>query len=141
MRILSRYFVARFLALFFATLFASTLAIVIVEMLLNLDDMLKGQSGPAGALGYLFLRIPSYYLRDLIPISTFVAAFFSVGLAASWRETIAFKAGGISPHRVAIPILAVMRMRFGDVVGYTFLIAVACFLASACAMFLIPPNL
>ena len=105
MRILSRYFVARFLGLFVATLFASTLVIVIVEMLLNLDDMLKGQSGLAGALGYLFFRIPSYYLRDLIPIATFAAAFFSLGLGASWRETIACKAGGISPHRVAIPIL------------------------------------
>jgi short-chain fatty acids transporter len=41
----------------------------------------------------------------------------------------------------AIPILAVTRMRFGDVVGYTFLIAVACFCVSAAAMALIPPQL
>jgi len=41
----------------------------------------------------------------------------------------------------AIPILAVTRMRFGDVVGYTFLIAVACFVVSAIAMALIPANL
>jgi short-chain fatty acids transporter len=41
----------------------------------------------------------------------------------------------------AIPILAVTRMRFGDVVGYTFLIALACFAASAVAMALIPPDL
>ncbi len=41
----------------------------------------------------------------------------------------------------AIPILEVMRMRFGDVVGYTFLVAVVCFAASAVAMALIPPRL
>ncbi len=41
----------------------------------------------------------------------------------------------------AIPILAVTRMRFGDVVGYTFLIALACFAVSSLAMFLIPPGL
>jgi short-chain fatty acids transporter len=41
----------------------------------------------------------------------------------------------------AIPILAVTRVRFGDVVGYTLLIAAACFLVSALAMFLIPPQL
>ena len=41
----------------------------------------------------------------------------------------------------AIPILAVTRLRFGDVVGYTFLIAVACFAVSALAMAIIPPNL
>jgi short-chain fatty acids transporter len=41
----------------------------------------------------------------------------------------------------AIPILAVTRLRFGDVVGYTFLIALACFAVSALAMCLIPPDL
>jgi short-chain fatty acids transporter len=41
----------------------------------------------------------------------------------------------------AIPILAVTRMRFGDVVGYTLLIAGACFAVSAVAMALIPPRL
>jgi short-chain fatty acids transporter len=41
----------------------------------------------------------------------------------------------------AIPILAVTRMRFGDVVGYTFLIAAACFAVSGAAMLLIPARL
>jgi short-chain fatty acids transporter len=41
----------------------------------------------------------------------------------------------------AIPILAVTRMRFGDVVGYTLLIAAACFAVSTVAMLLIPPTL
>jgi short-chain fatty acids transporter len=41
----------------------------------------------------------------------------------------------------AIPILAVTRLRFGDIVGYTFLIATVCFAVSAIAMALIPPNL
>jgi short-chain fatty acids transporter len=41
----------------------------------------------------------------------------------------------------AIPILAVTRMRFGDVVGYTFLVALACFVVSALAMAWIPPRL
>jgi len=41
----------------------------------------------------------------------------------------------------AIPILAVTRMRFGDVVGYTTLIALACAITSVFAMLLLPPNL
>jgi short-chain fatty acids transporter len=41
----------------------------------------------------------------------------------------------------AIPILAVTRVRFGDIVGYTFLVACVCFAVSAVAMALIPPNL
>jgi short-chain fatty acids transporter len=41
----------------------------------------------------------------------------------------------------AIPILAVTRIRFGEVVGYTFLIALGCFAVSALAMALIPLDL
>jgi short-chain fatty acids transporter len=41
----------------------------------------------------------------------------------------------------AIPILAVTGLRFGRVVGYTAIVAAACFLASAAAMFVIPPRL
>lgn len=41
----------------------------------------------------------------------------------------------------AIPILAVTRMRFGDVVGYTVLIAAAVFVVSTIAVFLLPTNL
>ena len=42
---------------------------------------------------------------------------------------------------LAIPILAVTRMRFGDIVGYTFLIALACLAVNLVAMFLIPVDL
>jgi short-chain fatty acids transporter len=41
----------------------------------------------------------------------------------------------------AIPILAVTRLRFGDVMGYTLLVAAACFGVTAVAMALIPPRL
>ncbi len=41
----------------------------------------------------------------------------------------------------AIPMLAVTRLRFGDVVGYTFLVALACFAVTGAAMFLIPARL
>jgi short-chain fatty acids transporter len=41
----------------------------------------------------------------------------------------------------AIPILSIARMRFGDVVGYTFLVAAVCFVVSSIAMFLIPLDL
>ncbi|MGB1883924.1 MAG: TIGR00366 family protein [Gammaproteobacteria bacterium] len=40
----------------------------------------------------------------------------------------------------AIPILAVTRMRFGDIVGYTFMVATVCFLVCTAAMFMIPAQ-
>lgn len=105
MRILSRYYATRFLGLYAGILVASTLTIVIVEMLLNLDDMLRLQPGAMGMLHYLFLRIPSYYLRDLLPITSFAAAFFTLALSASSLEIMAIKTGGISPRRAIVPIL------------------------------------
>jgi lipopolysaccharide export system permease protein len=104
-RILSRYFVARFLGLFVFILFAATMSIVVVEMLLHFDDMLKVGESASGVLTYLFLRIPSYYLRDLLPLTAFAAAFFAFGLAARWMELTAMKAGGVSPLRVALPVI------------------------------------
>ena len=41
----------------------------------------------------------------------------------------------------AIPILAVTRLRFGDIVGYTFIVALACFVVTLFAMGLISPHL
>jgi len=41
----------------------------------------------------------------------------------------------------AIPILAVTRLRFGDIVGYTSIVALACFATTLVAMGLIPPRL
>jgi len=41
----------------------------------------------------------------------------------------------------AIPILSIARMRFGDVVGYTFLVTAVLFVVSAIAMLLIPLDL
>jgi short-chain fatty acids transporter len=40
----------------------------------------------------------------------------------------------------AIPILAVTRLRFGDIVGYTFLVAAVCFMVCSVAMFVIPTQ-
>ena len=41
----------------------------------------------------------------------------------------------------AIPLLAVMRMRFGEIVGYTFLVALACLAVSVVAMLVMPLQL
>jgi len=104
-RILSRYFASRFLALFALILVVATLALSAVELLLNFDDAMDLRGGADGAFLYLLLRIPSYYLRELVPVASFAASFFALGLASRWHETTAMKAGGISPLRAALPVL------------------------------------
>ncbi len=91
--------------MFAVILVVSTLTIVVIEMLLNLDDMLSADHGPSTPFQYLLLRIPSYYLRELVPVVSFVAAFFTLGLSSHWHEVLAAKAGGIPPDRLVAPIL------------------------------------
>lgn len=113
MRILSRYFLVSYLTLFSVILGATLLVIAVVEVLLHFDDVLEYRDGFAGVATYVLVRIPSYYLRALIPVSSFAAAFLCVGLAARGREVMALKAGGISPHRVLLPLLAASLLLSG----------------------------
>jgi lipopolysaccharide export system permease protein len=116
-RVLSRHFLASYLRLFVTSLFVSSIAIVIVELLLNFDEILGDRADASRIASYLFLRLPSYYFRDLIPVSSFAAAFLCVGLAARSREVTAAKAGGIPPQRMVVPILgAAMLLALGTAV-------------------------
>ena len=113
MRILSRYFLVRYLKLFVAILFSSMIAVTVIEMMLNFDEVLEHYDGPMGIASYLFLRIPSFYLRDLIPVASFAAVFFCLGLPARAHEITAIKSGGISPQRAVIPLLAAASILSG----------------------------
>ncbi|MBM41801.1 MAG: short-chain fatty acid transporter [Acidobacteria bacterium] len=67
-------------------------------------------------------------------------------LAVSPTTTVLAYAYGDSTSNLiqpfwAIPILTVTRMKFGDVLGYTGLVALALFAVTVIAMFLIPPML
>ena len=106
MRILSRYFLVNYLSLFVAILASSIVAIVVIEMMLNFEDILEHHEGLGGIASYLFLRIPSYYLRDLLPVSSFAAVLFGLGLPARAHEITAIKSGGIPPQRAVLPLLA-----------------------------------
>jgi lipopolysaccharide export system permease protein len=106
-RTLSRHFIARYLTLYATILCAAMLAIVAVELLLNFDQIADEHAGISAAASYLFLRLPSYYFRDLIPAASFAAALLCFGLAARAREITAVGAGGVSPLRMVVPILGV----------------------------------
>jgi lipopolysaccharide export LptBFGC system permease protein LptF len=103
-RTLSRYFVARYLGLFAAILFGAALSVASVELLLGSDELVGG-SGGADPLRWVLWRIPSYYLGDLVPISAFAAAFFTIAFSVRSLEWTAAAAGGIAPGRIVGPLL------------------------------------
>ena len=82
MRILSRRFLASYLGFYAGILRASVLVIAIIEMRVNRERALEFQRGAQGVVTYLLLRLPSYYLPYLVPVTSFAAAFLAVGLAA-----------------------------------------------------------
>jgi len=105
-RILSRYFVGSYLSYYVAILVVSMLVIAVIEMMVNFEDIIDYGDGIAGVASYLFLRLPSYYLPFLVPVGSYAAAFLCLGLPARSLEIVAAKAGGISPRRLALPVLA-----------------------------------
>jgi lipopolysaccharide export system permease protein len=106
-RILTRFFVQTYLTYYAAIVAVSFLVIAIVEMMVNFDHVIEHGEGISGALSYLFLRLPSYYLPFLLPVGSFGAAFLCLGLPARTFEILAAKTSGIAPTRIAAPVLAV----------------------------------
>jgi short-chain fatty acids transporter len=111
------------------------------------EQLATQQSYPFAVYVYsalMNLFVPSAGSKWLIEAPYLVPAGEALGVSPV-TVLLAYAYGDSTTNLIqpffAIPILAVTRMRFGDVVGYTFLIAVACFAASTVAMALIPPHL
>jgi lipopolysaccharide export LptBFGC system permease protein LptF len=102
-RILSRRFLASFLATLAACVGGCLLALAIVDMLVDFDPIVEG--GPA-ALGALLARVPERWLGEALPLASFAAAFLTVAIPARRGEILGLCAAGIHPARVTLPILA-----------------------------------
>lgn len=129
MRILSHYFVTRFLGLFAMVLATAFLVLATIELVLNLEDVSafsgaeggaqspgsaettdSASAGPASngvtrTLRYLGLRLTAYYLADLLPVASFIAVFLVFAIAGRAMEVLAAEAGGIPPVRLVLPVL------------------------------------
>jgi len=105
-RILSRYVLARFLTWFAVTFTLFCGLALCTDLLMQLDRIqdLGGEGGQA--ILYLLMRLPALHFRYLLPMAAFAAALLTLGTASLGLEVIAAKAGGISPHRLMLPVLA-----------------------------------
>jgi len=101
-RILSRRFLASYLATLAACVGGCLLALAIVDMLVDFDAVVEGG---AAALGTLLARVPERWLCEALPLASFAAAFLAVAIPARRGEILALCAAGIHPARVTLPIL------------------------------------
>lgn len=102
-----RHISRRFLAAFASSLVILTLAVTMVDMLLNLDDILGAKGSLLQAMKFLAMRTGANYLPYLLPVATFLGVFVAIGQAARNREVLAMKAGGISPFRILVPVFLI----------------------------------
>ncbi|MBV8866259.1 MAG: LptF/LptG family permease [Acidobacteriaceae bacterium] len=71
-----------------------------------LGDMIKNDISMSTMLDYLWHLAPSL-IYQLTPIGTLFASLICFGILTKYNEVIAFKAGGVSVHRLAAPVLVV----------------------------------
>ena len=94
--------------------------------------------------GFMNLFVPSAGSKWLIEAPYLLPAAKELGVSAT-TTVLAYAYGDSTTNLIqpfwAIPILTVTGLRFGDVLGYTGIIAVVCAIVSVIAMMLIPATL
>ncbi len=105
-RILDRLVVRTFTKLFVVFLMAAPPLFILGDVTENLDTYMdRGLTGAEVAKAYLF-QLP-LFIQWSFPIAALIAAVFTIHSMTTHREIVAAKAGGISFHRLARPILVV----------------------------------
>ena len=94
--------------------------------------------------GFMNLFVPSAGSKWMIEAPFLIPAGETLDVSVV-TITLAYAYGDSLTNLIqpffAIPILAVTRLRFGDVVGYTFLVACVVFVVTSIALFWLPTNL
>lgn len=104
MRILDRFVASTFLKIFLVFVLTAPLLFILGDINEQLDHYVdRGLTALMVAEAYVFL-FPKFVLWSF-PIAALVAAVFTVHGMTVHREIVAAKAGGVSFHRLVIPIL------------------------------------
>ncbi len=90
---------------YFAVLVTALVALIEVFTFFELlGDMIKNDIGMSTMIDYLYHLAPGL-IYQLTPIGTLVASLICFGILTKYNEVTAFKAGGVSVHRLAAPVL------------------------------------
>mgnify|MGYP001824289431 FL=1 len=105
MSLLDRYIGGTFLRLFTLSIMATPPLFILGDLTDNLDDYLdRGLSLGEVSLGFLY-KFPQFFTWSF-PIAGLIAAVFTVHGMTVHREVVAAKAGGVSFHRLFLPVFA-----------------------------------
>jgi len=103
-RILDRLVARSFLKVFLAFTLGSPILFILGDVTENLEDYLgAGLTWMEVGMSYLY-KMPQF-IQWSFPIAALVSAVFTVQSMTLHREVVAAKAGGISFHRLIVPIM------------------------------------
>ncbi len=95
---------------YFTMLLVALVALIEVFTFFELlGDMMKNDISMSTMVDYLWHLAPSL-IYQITPFGTLVASLICFGILTKYNEVTAFKAGGVSVHRLAAPVLV---MSFG----------------------------
>jgi len=122
-RILDRLIITTFFKTFLLCLTASPILFVIGDITENLDEYLDGGlTGIEVAQAYFF-QMP-LFIKWSFPIAALIATVFTIHGMTMHRELVAAKAGGISFHRVMLPLIVVGTLLMGAALAITEIVPV-----------------
>ena len=115
--IIDGYVLNGFLFYFVVLLIALVALIEVFTFFELLGDMIKNDIGMPTMVDYLWHLAPSL-VYQLTPIGTLVASLICFGILTKYNEVTAFKAAGVSVHRLAAPVLIMSFLISGALFGF-----------------------
>src|SRR4029079_15740124 len=103
--ILDRYVLARFAGMLFLVTVSVLLLAVIVDYADHVDKIAKNHPPTSVVLGYYRCFLLSIGMQ-IAPFVALIATLIALGVLSKNNEDTAFKASGVSLHRLSAPILA-----------------------------------
>jgi LPS export ABC transporter permease LptF/LPS export ABC transporter permease LptG len=103
-QVIDTYVLSNFLFYFTLLLASFVLMTDVYTFFELLGDTVRNNVGMPTMMAYLFFLTPQFVF-DSAPISVMVAVLVTFGVMAKHNEVTAFKACGVSLHRLAIPVL------------------------------------
>jgi lipopolysaccharide export system permease protein len=104
MRILDRYILKSVLTIFLACIFSFIFMYVVIDILSNLEDILKQQASLQLMIQYYILNLPMIFIR-VTPFACLLATLYTLGKFNHNNEIIAMRAAGLSVPQITKTVI------------------------------------
>ncbi len=102
--IIDAYVLRAFIFYFVLLLFSFVMMTEVFTFFELLGDIIRNNIGGAKIASYLFFLLPKL-IYETSPVSILVAVLVTFGVLTKTNEVTAFKASGVSLHRLALPVI------------------------------------